>query len=223
MDNKVTATECRSATPIDLPDRLTLPLATGAPYWYWIGGSPSLDLVNTLRERWHRRVECLVDPADLVAWLRCADLVPEGRHPATTGQLTDARHLREAIDALVVSAVAAAAPPSEAVGVIDDMARRFGPRIGLVVADGVPLALSLGPENAVSAALGVVAQDAVALLGGPQRDRVRICAAADCSARFLDRSRPGRRRWCTMAGCGNRSKVRRLRERRAADQSRDSA
>ena len=43
----------------DLPDALTLPLASGAEWWYWLGGRPALDLVNTLRERWRRRVETL--------------------------------------------------------------------------------------------------------------------------------------------------------------------
>ena len=53
----------------DLPERLELPLASGEPWWYWLGGRPALDLVNTLRERWRRRVETLVTPADLGLWL----------------------------------------------------------------------------------------------------------------------------------------------------------
>src|SRR4051794_41674537 len=53
----------------DLPERLALPLPTGEPWWYWLGGRPALDLVNTLRERWRRRVETLVTPGDLERWL----------------------------------------------------------------------------------------------------------------------------------------------------------
>jgi hypothetical protein len=40
-----------------------------ARWWYWLGGRPALDLVNTLRERWRRRVETLVTPGDLGLWL----------------------------------------------------------------------------------------------------------------------------------------------------------
>ena len=41
--------------------------------------------------------------------------------------------------------------------------------------------------------------------------RIRKCAAADCILHFLDVSKGGDRRWCSMAVCGNRSKVRRHR------------
>src|SRR5690349_17566087 len=38
-------------------------------------------------------------------------------------------------------------------------------------------------------------------------ERVRACANADCVLWFLDTSRPGTRRWCSMATCGNRDKA----------------
>ena len=37
---------------------------------------PAVDLVNTLRERWRRRVETLVTPDDLGLWLVRAQLAP---------------------------------------------------------------------------------------------------------------------------------------------------
>jgi predicted RNA-binding Zn ribbon-like protein len=46
-----------------------------------------------------------------------------------------------------------------------------------------------------------------------ERARVRICASETCSARFYDRSPAARRRWCSMATCGNQAKARRYRER----------
>ncbi|HEY0539942.1 MAG TPA: CGNR zinc finger domain-containing protein [Actinoallomurus sp.] len=36
--------------------------------------------------------------------------------------------------------------------------------------------------------------------------RIRECAHPDCSRFYLDASHAGRRRWCGMAACGNRSK-----------------
>jgi predicted RNA-binding Zn ribbon-like protein len=39
--------------------------------------------------------------------------------------------------------------------------------------------------------------------------RIRRCANPDCVLWFLDVSRPGTRRWCSMAACGNREKSRR--------------
>src|SRR3954462_5768970 len=84
----------------DLPERLALPLPTGEAWWYWLGGRPALDLVNTLRERWRRRVEMLVTPGDLERWLVESGVLAETSDVAVTPEvLAEARALREAIDA----------------------------------------------------------------------------------------------------------------------------
>jgi predicted RNA-binding Zn ribbon-like protein len=57
---------------------------------------------------------------------------------------------------------------------------------------------------------------AAELLANPSRGVVRECAGDACGWLFLDARRASRRRWCSMADCGNRAKVRRHRERRAA-------
>lgn len=197
----------------DLPDDLALPLASGEPWWYWLGGRPSLDLVNTLRERWWRRVECLVTPGDLARWLCEADLI-DGPAAATTAHLTAARRLREAVDALVTAAVDGAPPPEEAVAEIDRRLRDAVEVPHLTTAGGAPVLGVRAARDPVAAALGAIALDAARMLGTEERDRIRVCAGESCSARFYDRSPAGRRRWCSMDGCGNRAKVRRHRDRR---------
>jgi predicted RNA-binding Zn ribbon-like protein len=57
---------------------------------------------------------------------------------------------------------------------------------------------------------------AAELLTSAGRARVRECAAHGCGWLFLDTSRSQRRRWCTMASCGNRAKARRFYERTRA-------
>ncbi len=37
--------------------------------------------------------------------------------------------------------------------------------------------------------------------------RIRACAHPDCVLHFYDISRKANRRWCSMAGCGNRAKA----------------
>jgi predicted RNA-binding Zn ribbon-like protein len=60
-----------------------------------------------------------------------------------------------------------------------------------------------------------VAADAIALLADPARvARLHRCPGRDCGWIFLDAS--GRRRWCSMATCGSRAKMRRMYERRKA-------
>ncbi|WP_248965685.1 CGNR zinc finger domain-containing protein [Sphaerisporangium perillae] len=64
--------------------------------------------------------------------------------------------------------------------------------------------------------LSQIARDAVELFTGPLRERVRECATGDCFLIFMDASRPGTRRWCSMERCGNRHKVRSHRARGTA-------
>jgi predicted RNA-binding Zn ribbon-like protein len=47
-------------------------------------------------------------------------------------------------------------------------------------------------------------------------ERFRECGSPDCRAVFYDRSKNRSGRWCTMAECGNRAKVRAYRERERA-------
>src|SRR5688572_2062776 len=47
------------------------------------------------------------------------------------------------------------------------------------------------------------------LLTGARLDKVKRCANPECGWLFLDDSRAGKRRWCSMSSCGNRAKARR--------------
>ena len=66
-------------------------------------------------------------------------------------------------------------------------------------------------RDALNAAglLATVLWSAGDLLAGPRLDRVRRCANPECGWLFLDDSRAGKRRWCSMQSCGNRAKARR--------------
>ena len=205
-------------TARDLPDELALPLTDGAEWWYWLGGRPALDLVNTLRERWRRRVETLVTPDDLGLWLARAGVLPAAERGVAGAALEEARALREAIDACVEAVVTGAPAPRAAVARIDGWLPAAAARPQLVLgAGGAPRLDERAPDDPVRAALAVVALDAARMLGLPdEAARIRVCASPTCSARFYDRSPAGRRRWCSMSLCGNEAKARRHRERRRA-------
>lgn len=203
---------------MDLRDDLELPLRSGRDHWYWLGGRPAVDLANTLRERWWREVETLVTATDLTSWLTRAELLPEGsKVRATRAQLAEARYLREAIDAGIRAVVAGEIIPAAAIATINGHlpAAEVGERL-VTGSDGVPTLARVNLRGAVDHALGLIAHDAALLLGTEERRRARICASETCSARFYDRSPAGRRRWCSMQGCGNVAKARRHRERERA-------
>jgi predicted RNA-binding Zn ribbon-like protein len=195
----------------DLPDG---PPAFGAPYWYWLGGRPALDFVNTRRERWRRDVECLLSVEEVVVWLVRARLLP-GPMRAPASVLGEARELREAIDDGVRAAVAHTAPDRAAVALIDDWLAWAGAHPALLTdPSGRPVLSERRRAESPRRALGMVAFDAARMLGiDSERARVRVCASDTCSARFYDRSPAARRRWCSMALCGNQAKARRFREK----------
>jgi predicted RNA-binding Zn ribbon-like protein len=183
----------------------------GALDWYWLGGRPALDLVNTRRERWRSNLECLTSDRDAVDWLIAAELLPApARAPRGFGD--EARTLREAIDAGVRAAIAGRPMDPDPLGVIDDWLALAGTRPALAAGpDGFPV-LSERPPDSPRRALAGVALDAAQMLGSEEeRARVRICGSETCSARFYDRSPAGRRRWCSMQRCGNVEKARRHR------------
>jgi predicted RNA-binding Zn ribbon-like protein len=190
------------------------PFASGAPYWYWLGGRPALDFVNSRRERWRRGVECLVSDDDVIGWLDASGLIVASG-PMPRGLLDEARELRESIDGCVRAVVAGDPAPRGDVRLIDAWLVLAGTRPALAVAaDGQARIGERPATDAARRALALIALDAARMLGDPsERARVRICASDSCSARFFDRSPGARRRWCSMAQCGNAAKARRHRAR----------
>jgi predicted RNA-binding Zn ribbon-like protein len=194
------------------------PFESGAPFWYWLGGRPALDFVNSRRERWRRNVDCLVSDDDVIEWLAAAGLLTFGGS-MPRGLLDDARELREAIDTGVGAVVAGDPVPHEDLRLIDSWLVLAGTRPTLAVgADGLPRLGERPATDSPRRALALLALDAAHLLGDArERARLRICASDTCSARFYDRSRAARRRWCSMATCGNAAKARRHRARLQSD------
>ncbi|MFF8601432.1 CGNR zinc finger domain-containing protein [Streptomyces sp. NPDC015232] len=62
-----------------------------------------------------------------------------------------------------------------------------------------------------------LALQALDLLRTLPTERTRVCPGRRCGWLFVDTSRAGRRRWCSMATCGNSAKGRTHYERRRAD------
>jgi predicted RNA-binding Zn ribbon-like protein len=157
-----------------------------------------------------------VTPRDLAEWVVRAGLLSD-EPPADAALLAAARDLREAIDAAVTGTLAGwNEPAGEALGVIDRWLPEALVPSRLRATRGSPPVLMPGtPTDPGRHALGLIARDAAEMLGTDERRRIRVCASETCSARFYDRSRSGRRRWCSMQGCGNVAKARRHRARQA--------
>ncbi|TYB56192.1 hypothetical protein FXF51_44620 [Nonomuraea sp. PA05] len=184
--------------------------------WIRDGGRVCLDFVNTLRDRWDVPRETLEQPEDLVRWLDGAGLVAPGACLAVPSDaaLRSAGLLREAIDRAVLGAAEGRLPaPADVDAINEAVAAAPRPLLQLVIADGRLEQRAEPLAAGVAAALGLVARDAAELLLSPEVGRVRVCGSDRCALRFVDRSQAGRRRWCSMSRCGNRTKVRRHQQR----------
>jgi predicted RNA-binding Zn ribbon-like protein len=62
-------------------------------------------------------------------------------------------------------------------------------------------------EGGLDWLLAAVARSAAELVAEGAKARLRLCANPNCGLFFYDKSRTHRRRWCSMAVCGNRNKV----------------
>src|SRR5262245_50112453 len=61
--------------------------------------------------------------------------------------------------------------------------------------------------HGVRSLMSSVARDAIDVLGGSRAVRLKRCEGSRCALLFVDTSRSGHRRWCSMERCGNRAKV----------------
>jgi predicted RNA-binding Zn ribbon-like protein len=177
-----------------------------------ISGSLCLDFVDTLGNRRAEPVERLATPADLDRWLGATGLDDTFRRKPTSADLAGARALRDAIFRFAMSAIENAPSDMRDIQTINRWAKRMPLRPTIAGAR-----IQMTARQPVEAALSTIAADAIELILGPQRSRIRVCP--ECWMVFVDTSRPGKRRWCSSAsGCGNRAKVRAHRSRMSAAQ-----
>jgi predicted RNA-binding Zn ribbon-like protein len=151
----------------------------------------------------------LHEAADLAAWADRSRLTPTPVLEISQAEVVDARRLRDALFRVVIAHTRSEPHPPGDLEVINQAAAR--PALAPAIAPTGKRQWA-GTSNGMHL-LATVARDAVELLTGPFAHRIRTCAAEDCHLVYVDTSRPGRRRWCSMEHCGNRHKVRALRAR----------
>lgn len=210
-------------------------------------GSLGLDFLNTVVRTGRGSVDLLADPDHFVSWLRHLDdppllaLVPRDP-PGLRTLTTEARALREALAELfhwvtgsgddlssqaahtVDRALRAASSVHRLGGHDGEPRSRRSREAAPGAADHASTELKRPPavETAFEAAspLGVltpIALSALRVVRAADPGRLRSCAADDCARWFVDTSRGGQRRWCSMARCGNRAKAARYRRRHGSD------
>ncbi|MFC4014206.1 CGNR zinc finger domain-containing protein [Nonomuraea purpurea] len=189
------------------------------PPWqdaHFVGGHPVLDLTNTVFDRPPPTEdgELLKTPSDVLTWCASAGLfeeVPPLTEAAASGLVPEVQAVREHAWAVFSAVAHGEEVPAEPFGALLERAGT-GVRAGQVqqidAALDHPIVDWTAP-GAIPAALSLLVVHALFTL---PRDRIRACGR--CGWLFLDSSRGGRRRWCSMNLCGNREKARRHRQSR---------
>lgn len=170
-------------------------------------GEPlSIDLLNT---RWidpEGRHDLLDSVAGLAVWLHSPPVrqsLGDRFVPADESTLDRLLQARAALDEAVT---ALDGPTPTAVTAVND-----------VLAHGLVRHL-LRPDGRPDTVVEVDAQSWLPAWSAAENflrlladrpDRIRPCANDACVLHFYDVSKNGTRRWCSMAGCGNRAKARR--------------
>jgi predicted RNA-binding Zn ribbon-like protein len=171
------------------------------------GGHPALDLAATVAGRLGAAPrDLLAAPDDLDRWLVAAGLA-DTASGATQGELSQARSLREALYRLAMSRAEGRDLPDADREQLNGLAALPAASLQLDKEGRARL------SGDVCALLAGLARDGVALLGGDAADRIRQCDGPPCAVLFVDLSRKGDRRWCSMSACGNKAKVAEYRKR----------
>lgn len=177
-----------------------------------VGGNLALDLANTVDDPGGPAdFDHLGDVDRAAGWAGHFGLTGS-EVSGTPADLQRLRRLRDAV-ASVFTAIADGRPVPDAGW--SDLRRAVAHAVGraelAVVDDRFCLHVPTGDPGAVADVVALAAHD---LLTGDQLHRVKHCA--QCHWLFLDRSKNGSRRWCSMDDCGGAVKARRYVARRAA-------
>lgn len=173
---------------------------------YWRGSDPP--------------TEGLKGPEDLVAWcaaqgtLDAGSLKPFVRqwksHPRTgAAAFAEAVDLREAIYRVFSSAASGKEAIAADLDLLNTALGQAPARVKLHRGAKGYCWRADKARTTVPVLLAPVLWSAGDLLAGGQLARVRRCENEKCRWLFLDASKAGARRWCSMSSCGNRAKAQR--------------
>jgi predicted RNA-binding Zn ribbon-like protein len=178
-----------------------------------LADDPALDFLNTIERTESGMREYLETDNDVVVWMQTAGFLDKGVQPDfKNGALANAaRALRDTIRKLTIQKKNGKRVDVAALNSFLSHARYH---VNLVrkphgVLDVIHEYERFTPEQFLSP----VSQAAAELLVTGDFDLVRKCESEECVLWFYDRTKAHRRRWCSMATCGNRHKVANFRAR----------
>lgn len=207
-------------------------LQTGAEDRFkFYSGVPCLDFLVTLRGRKEERRETLLDFHDLVDWCEGAGLLSDKdarqfRSLRPRGAEVYVRRsiaLREILYRIMKAAATGRSIPARDLAWLNRLLRQ-GKAYSQVGLDkrGKPFKETVTILRGAPWLLYLIAKSAIDLLTSQDFSLLRACGNTRCAVLYVDRSKNHTRRWCSMARCGNLTKVTRFYARKRAEHRRRS-
>lgn len=189
---------------------LPAPMPDTAPM---LGDHLAMDLLNTEARNEGLALDFWQSDADVLQWLARYDIAPavDGQ-PLASGELLERAKELRALARRLVTAVKQQQQPD--IGELNQYLQHFYSVPQLVADSDGKLQLSRSARlDLMGSLLGPVAEAVAQLLAEGDFALVRQCEHPDCVLWFYDRTKAHKRRWCSMALCGNRHKAAQFRKR----------
>ncbi len=178
----------------------------------FIGGHVALDFVNTAEERGHPDAgEALLAPADLRQWGRRYGLLSANASGDEKAELRRAIEAREVLYRLFLARARRQEYPRGDLDRLKELVSAAH-RAGELEQVGGELEWRWSP-SALSTVRHVAVTSAMELLAASASLRLKQCPGDRCGWFFLDSTKRGNRRWCSMDECGQEAKTARRRAR----------
>jgi predicted RNA-binding Zn ribbon-like protein len=177
-----------------------------------LGGRLSVDFVNATPSNaeltWERLVHFL-ESTSVVSAGRGAQLLslPQSDPQAAEALLLKAQRLDSALRKVFAAMLRKQRIAGEWIEPLNKILRITEGHDELVSQAGIWKIEFVAREGGLDWLLAAVARSGAEIIAEGARARLRLCANPHCGLFFYDNSRTRRRRWCSMAVCGNRSKV----------------
>jgi predicted RNA-binding Zn ribbon-like protein len=177
-----------------------------------LGGRLSVGFVNAAQQNaelsWERLIHFL-HSTNIVSAERGAQLIglPQIDPQAAESLLSKARRLQMALRRAFTATLRKQRMAGEWIEPVNEILRITEGHDELVGRDGIWKIEFVAREGGLDWLLAAVARSGAEIIAEGNHARLRVCANPGCDLFFYDDSRSHRRRWCSMATCGNRSKV----------------
>lgn len=182
----------------------------------FVGDDLALDFINTRYGVDAASRDCFVDDTSVLVWLKQAGVVPPNLQHVPQGLHWLAVALRNESRALVHAAKAGSDADVKVVNQVLEAGRAANELVWNAESRTFERRITRRDDSAESL-LEPVARALLELLTQAPMAWVRQCEAHDCTLLFRDLTKSHRRRWCSMALCGNRMKVAAFRARQKTE------